>query len=324
MITLALVVTTACPLDCKHCLRGDTEARHLPFDVVEKAVGGAKKFGIDSIHVTGGEPFLYDRLADLFKLARDHKIPLTFSSNGLLLEKNSDLIERHKDLIRQVNISLESRVSEIHDAIRGEGAFKRVLEAFDFCRRHKVPFGINTCLNKLNSKNFADIVRFARSQKALQAIFTTVLPCTNAKANDLILGEPERKRAYQELLRLGRLSALDIFRLFYVPVYVAESIFASGNIIMCRNQSLQIVTVDVDGSIHFCCFLTQYDVSTEVAKRIRIANLKDISFEEGVRLFSEAIGRFHAERIGDFCRSTSDRENLDFNSCFYCSRKLGL
>jgi MoaA/NifB/PqqE/SkfB family radical SAM enzyme len=78
MITLALVVTTACSLKCKHCFRGDAAPRQLSFDLVEKAVAGAKKLGLQLIHVTGGEPFLYDRLGDLFDCAEKNSVLLSF------------------------------------------------------------------------------------------------------------------------------------------------------------------------------------------------------------------------------------------------------
>ncbi|MFH0940648.1 MAG: radical SAM protein [Candidatus Omnitrophota bacterium] len=318
------MTTTACNLNCKHCLRGDVKVQQLPFDILEKAVTGAKRFGLDSIHLTGGEPFLYEALPQVLKMAQDNDIPVTFSTNGLLLKKNAELIERYKKTIRLLNISLDSLYRDIHEKIRGVGTFEQVLGAFDFCRSRRLPFGILTCLNKLNCEGPINLVRFARKHKASQIFFSTALPCTNTKDNELILSEQQRSKIHQELIRLSRVSSMDFFRLFYVPVYIAESIFASNNIVMCNNQSLRVVTLDVDGSVHFCCFMTQYDLAGEVEKRLRIVSLRDVSFHEGFKLFSENIHRLLISRIEDFNDQTSQKKDADFNSCFYCYRKLSL
>ncbi len=323
MITLVLVTTTQCNLTCKHCLRGSASALHLPFDIVQKAVNGAKAFGIENIHLTGGEPFLYDHLPEIFELSLMNKIPLTFSSNGSLLVKNSGLIQKYKKVIRSINISIESHVAEIHEKIRGKGTYQIALEALEFLKKEKVPFGILACLNKWTTENLSDFAKFAKRRGAQQINFTTVLPCAHSVENDLILSEDRRAAVYQELLKLVRVSSLDFFRLFYVPVYIGEPIFASKNVTMCANQSLRSVTVDVEGSVHFCCFLTVYDVSPVVEKRLRIASLKENSFEGGFKQFSETIHRFLQERIGDY-GTEADTDRFDFNSCFYCNRKLGI
>ena len=323
MVGLVFVSTTECNLSCSHCLRGNAAPAHLPFEIIEKVVLGAKKFGIDNIHLTGGEPFLYKSLSLVFELADKNKIPLTFSTNGFLLAQRQDLIEKYKKNIRALNISLEGSQKDIHEKTRGEGAFDRALEAFDFCRRHEIPFGILSCLNKYNTADLSKIVRFAKTQKARHISFTTVLPCSRSRENALILSEGERQDVYLELLRLARLSALDYFRLFSVPVYIHEPIFASKNIVMCNNQSLRMITVDVDGSIHFCCFLTVYDTPLDVEKRLRVASLEKVSFDEALRQFSDCIHRFLQTRMEDY-KTQACRDGLDFNSCFYCNKKFGI
>ena len=319
------MTTTECNFSCKHCLRANAAVFHLPFDIVEKAVAGAKKYGIESIHLTGGEPFLYQDLAKFFALAFDQDLPMTFSSNGSMFERHEKLLEKYKKNIRLINISCDGSKKEVHERIRGEGSFEKALKAFDFCRRHKIPFGIITCLNKENALDLdaAGIVRFAKKQKAKRITFSTVLPCRNAQDNNLILDEAQRRKVLQELLRLTQLSSFDIFRIVSIPVYIAESIFASNHIVMCVPQSLRTVTIDVDGSLHFCCFLTVYDVPGEVMKRLRLVSLKDVSFDQGLEMLSNTMGRFFIGRMNDYASSMTT-DSLDFNSCFYCNAKLGI
>lgn len=324
MIKLACVLTTECNLKCLHCLRSNVIGSHLPFEIIQKAVAGAKKFGLEYVHLTGGEPFLYRHLPGLFELLAANNIQATFSSNGLLFEKNSELISKYKKVINFINISLDGHVASVHEATRGNGSFRAVLDSLEFARGNKLSFGVNCCLNRFNIAYAADMVKFARKLGAKHVNFSTVLPCTNADENGLVLCEAERKKAYNELRRLSYVSSLDFFKLFYVPVFISEPVYASSNIVMCANQSLRTITIDVDGSLHFCCFLTVYDVAFEVEKRLRIANLSDVSFEDGVKLFSDNIHRFLSDRINDYQTGFFDKEGLDFNSCFYCNKKLGI
>jgi MoaA/NifB/PqqE/SkfB family radical SAM enzyme len=324
MIKLACVLTTECNLRCLHCLRSNVAGSHLPLDKIQKALTGAKKFGLEYVHLTGGEPFLYRHLPGLFELLAANNIQATFSSNGLLFEKNSELINKYRKVIKFINISLDGHVSGVHEAMRGKGTFGAVLDSLEFSRGCKLSFGVNCCLNRYNVDHAADMVKFARKLGAKHINFSTVLPCTNAEENGLVLSETDRKKAYNELRRLAYVSSLDFFKLFYVPVFISEPVYASSNIVMCANQSLRTITIDVDGSLHFCCFLTVYDVAREVEKKLRIANLSDMSFEDGVKLFTDTIYRFLSDRIDDYQLGSFDKEGSDFNSCFYCNKKLGI
>ncbi len=324
MIRLVCVLTTECNLQCLHCLRDNAKATQLSLEDIKKAVLGAKQFGLDYVHFTGGEPFLYTRLPELFEFLKENGAQATFSSNGLLLSKNSSLIKKYRHNFKFINISLDGHTAEIHDAIRGKGAFESAMSAFEFCNKEKLPFGVTCCLNKFNSEYTKDLVRFAKKLKAKHVNFSTVLPCSNATENNLVLSESDRKKLLGTLSRLSHICSLDRFRLFYVPIFISEPICASNNIVMCTNQSLRTITIDVDGSFHFCCFLTVYDVPAEVEKRLRITSIRDVSFKDGVTSFVNSINNILLARVKDFNDSSIDKNSLDFNSCFYCNKKLGI
>lgn len=296
----------------------------LPFPIIEKTVEGAKRYGIENIHLTGGEPFLYRDLDRILNLASGLDIPVTFSSNGTLLKQHQGLLERYRKSIKLINLSFESHIPEVHDKIRGRGAFAKITEAFAFCRNNRIPFGILTCLNKWNAVHVFNIARLAKKQKAQQVNFSTVLPCRSARSNGLLLSQEERARVLKDLRRLEKAASLDFFRLFYVPVRLAEALYASDNIVMCVNQALRNITVDVEGSIHFCCYLTVQDALPEVLKGLRIAQLKDMGFDDGLRLFAKRMFEFLMARMDDFSQEKTPVKGLDFKSCFYCSGKFGI
>lgn len=321
MLNLIFVTTTDCQLQCRHCLRGEASGQHLPFEIVEKTVAGAKKYGIESIHLTGGEPFLYKDLAQTLALAEKENLAVTFSTNGLLLPAHRELLRAYRKQIRILSISAESPRRDVYEQIRGEGHFSQLLAALQFCRKEGLPFGILCCLNKLNASQIADIIKFARKEKAGQVHFTAALPCRRSRENDLVLSEEEREKALQILQKALHYSQLDFFRLAYTPIRIGEPVVASDSLVMCANQSLRQVTIDVDGQIHFCCFLTQYDIPYEQEKRLKIARLQDVSFDEALGLFQARMAEFLRGRLSDY-QDQRWKRDLDFSSCFYCHKKL--
>lgn len=324
MINLVFVATTHCQLSCPHCLRGEAGPQELSFDVFKKTVEGASAYGIENIHLTGGEPFLYSHLEQVFSLVSEKKLQLTFSTNGLLLAKQRHLLEKYPQLIRMLNVSLDSADKEVYESIRGRNNFSLLLENLQLLRELKIPFSTLTCLNRSNEGQVSRVLRFARYKGAASAVFTTVLPCERSRRNEMGLSEPVRRRLLAELRRNQHIHSFDPLNIFSVPVGIGEPIYASNQQIeMCANQAMRNLTIDVDGSLHFCCFLTVYGIDRETEKRIKIVPVDGIGFDEVLQRFSGRMELFLQERISDF-KNRPDKESLDFNSCFYCHQKLGL
>jgi len=323
-MNLIFVLTTECQLSCPHCLRGEVGPQHLSFEVFRKAIEGARPYGIENVHLTGGEPFLYRQLGEVFAYAERERLSLTFSTNGLLLFEHEELLKKYRNVIRMLHVSVESPKPQVYEAVRGKGHFKAVCEALKFCRRLRIPFSVLCCVSRINKDEAGPLIRFARKQKAAFAVFTTVLPCGRARKNGVELSEPERRLLLDELLKRQSVHAFDPLNIFSLPVHIGEPVFASDRqAIMCSNQGLRNLTVDVDGKLHFCCFLTVYGLSPEAESRIKIVSLLDHDFDEAYGEFVRQMGFFCQGRLADL-KAAADKDSLDFNSCFYCHKKLGL
>jgi MoaA/NifB/PqqE/SkfB family radical SAM enzyme len=291
--------------------------------LIEKAMAGAAAYGLDAVHVTGGEPFVYPELAGVFSLARRFGVSLSFSTNGLLLEQNARLLDQNKDLIRMLNISVDADSAAPYEAMRGEGNFPVLLRNLKFCRERRIPFGFNACVHAANRQDPWALARFARRCGAQLLNVSTALPCQRSLKNSCVLDQAGRSELIRRTQGAIRASEADPWRLFSVPVYMAQTLQTSSGAVMCPNQSLRSVTIDVDGSFHFCCFLTFYDLEPEFLKKLRLISLKDASFDEGLRIFTQTLQAFVRSRIADR-RQGAVPDDVDFNSCFYCYKKLGL
>jgi MoaA/NifB/PqqE/SkfB family radical SAM enzyme len=135
--TLWVQITgTWCNLECRHCINasGPRAPWLKPLDgaTIRRAIGEAEALGVKEIYFTGGEPFLHGEILPLLERALE-AAPTTVLTNGTLI--GSEQADALAALAARALYSLEIRVSlddpdrARNDAIRGEGAWEKAVEA---------------------------------------------------------------------------------------------------------------------------------------------------------------------------------------------------
>ncbi len=128
-----LFVTNDCNLRCTHCYVSSGEyvpPREMTTDEILGLVDQARDLGVSRFLVTGGEPFMVRDICDIIGhiTAESELVVLT---NGMFF--NDRNLERLKESVGRggisFQISLDGPTAELHDAIRGKGAFERTTEA---------------------------------------------------------------------------------------------------------------------------------------------------------------------------------------------------
>ncbi len=129
---LSLEVTTHCNNSCSHCFvraRGTSKSSLAP-NLVRTIVHEGYEAGYRNLHITGGEPLLWDRLPCIF----DYAFALGYlagflNTNGTLLtSKISRNLAGYKGL--SVSVSLQGP-RRCHDLIRGKGSYDRAREGIE-------------------------------------------------------------------------------------------------------------------------------------------------------------------------------------------------
>lgn len=130
--SLGIEVTTYCNSNCSHCFvrAGNSERSSLSVDLAREIISEGYKLGFRHLHITGGEPLLWEGLFMTLDYACDFGYKTVFlNTNGTLLEK--DVVTRlaaYDNL--SVSVSLEG--SEVlHNRMRDEGTYKRTLEGIE-------------------------------------------------------------------------------------------------------------------------------------------------------------------------------------------------
>ena len=311
---LIFSLTTRCNFSCKHCLRDLKNTKDLPLEIAEKVFREAKKYHFTHVCLTGGEPLVYPHFKEIVEMLSRHDYSFSTVTNGYIFSQFADLFKKHRRKISFIGFSIESTNQEIHDSIRRQGSFEKLLENFSICRKSKIPFRIVTAASLKNYKDLFNIALFAKKKGASALVVTTVLPCPRSVDNNLVLDAAKRNELFLTLREMPKIIKL--------PIMIGADIRAYSNITLCTSLDMKDVAFDADGNIVQCCEVANFDTGTIYQKGI-IASLKDVSFDDALKKLSEHIHQFKCRRIEDY-KTQPDPDEIDFSSCFYCLRQLGL
>ena len=139
---ILLELTNACNLMCKMCGRSATDFTINSFemsyldklkDVLEHA---------EEVTLFGwGEPLVYPKFSEILELLDKYDVRKYFVTNGMLLDKFTDEIFKHK--VDIIAISLDGANSETNDKIRRGGKFQKVIDNISNIVKEKKKRGVD-------------------------------------------------------------------------------------------------------------------------------------------------------------------------------------
>ena len=146
---LSIEITTRCNSSCSHCFvraRGAQQSSLSP-DLLQKMVREGYEAGYRHLHITGGEPLLWDGLPGIFDYAFGMGYQAAFlNTNGALLSPEiCRKLAMHSALA--VSVSLQGP-RRLHEAVRGKGSYKRALTGIDNALNAGVPVHIFTTVGR--------------------------------------------------------------------------------------------------------------------------------------------------------------------------------
>lgn len=126
--SLCIEVTTHCNGECRHCFvhTGISERSNLPINLAKEIISEGYTTGYRNLHITGGEPLLWEGLFDFLDCAFGIGYnTISMNTNGTLLtEIVSQRLAAYDCLL--ISVSLEGSEA-LHDRIRGKGSYRRAV-----------------------------------------------------------------------------------------------------------------------------------------------------------------------------------------------------
>mgnify|MGYP006269691155 CR=1 FL=1 len=197
---LMLEVTRRCQLHCVHCYAnaGKQLNRELSLSTLIHLVDEMPSLGWNPnsarIEIIGGEPLLRTDIKELVAEISRRGYFIRLFTNGLLL-KPDDISWLQKPSI-EVSISIDG-TEKTHDALRGNGTYKKALDAIKFLVQNGVNTRLNYCVYSHNLKDIETLLSLAVEIGVHAINFDEVLLVGRAVSNSL--NHAPRRKLYRSL-----------------------------------------------------------------------------------------------------------------------------
>jgi len=164
---VSISVTHTCCLKCRQCdLWKLPQDKEITTKQIKESIIKLKRWlGPFMLNLSGGEPLMRNDIPEIVKFAYDNDVATTITTNGFLLNKKiaDNLINCG---LTNINISLDG-FNEVHDFMRGEKTFERVMKNLDYINKNKK--GTNVCIAtvimKQNLEHLPRLIEFVDKNK---------------------------------------------------------------------------------------------------------------------------------------------------------------
>jgi MoaA/NifB/PqqE/SkfB family radical SAM enzyme len=148
---VSIKLTNKCNAFCKMCriVRSKTDIS-LDINVVLETIRNIKDIGVKRVTLTGGEPLLIKEVFDILKEIKKLGLRPILDTNGILLTK--ECASKLKECgVKNVEISIDSPVAELHDSIRNvPGIWDKAVQGIKYCKQEGIFVSVNMCIMREN------------------------------------------------------------------------------------------------------------------------------------------------------------------------------
>jgi MoaA/NifB/PqqE/SkfB family radical SAM enzyme len=155
--SLSIEVTTQCNINCQHCFARARKSSHaaLATNLVEEILTEAYRIGYRHLHITGGEPLLWEGLRGTLDFAFEMGFHTVFlNTNGTLLTTHTSRDLAKYDSL-SISVSLEGSEA-IQEKLRGKGSYRETLRGIQKASEAGIHVSIFTTACKSLLSDFAD------------------------------------------------------------------------------------------------------------------------------------------------------------------------
>jgi MoaA/NifB/PqqE/SkfB family radical SAM enzyme len=220
---VTLDVTRRCNLHCLGCrfhskeadepLTGEREIRDFPFEWAERLFSELRALGTRTFFFMGeGEPLLYPRIFDIFRLAKDYGFHTTVTTNGTLIDKtraeriiDSGLDEMHVSLWTDSREDYAIQYSgtdpeNLQRVINGMRIFSSLKKEMDLQNPRIV---LTNPINRLNHQK-VDVMFTLAKEIGCDGISYTPFKTNRGKLAHYALSENQQKDLYDHMIGLKK------------------------------------------------------------------------------------------------------------------------
>jgi MoaA/NifB/PqqE/SkfB family radical SAM enzyme len=256
MMVIGFAITEHCNLRCPHCIRDDvTTYRALDLSLIERVIDDAGRlFGPVAVSLTGGEPLIHERFRDIVDLCAARSLPYRFVTNGWHMQRTMPILDRYAP--QAVRVSLSGADEAVHDAERGRGSFRRVLQAVALLTSRRIPTVLSIVVDRRDRHQLREAAALAEALGVLriQFILPQPVPGSALRDSDLPPAEWESVRDEIDAIAAASRSRTEITLDYGAPLRATDG--------ECSTMSHERIYVNARGQLSLCCQLSEYGFNT--------------------------------------------------------------
>ncbi|WP_341452629.1 radical SAM protein [Desnuesiella massiliensis] len=237
--------TSACNLKCKGCWAAEYDkTTSMNNELLDRIITEGKQLGIYMYIYSGGEPLM--RKKDLIDLAEKH------SDCMFLAFTNATLVDEEfaKELKRVGNFALAISVEgfeEETDMRRGQGTFKKIIQAMDILKKEKLIYGFSTCYHSKNTEAIGsdEYIDLMIEKGCTFGWYFTYMPIGKDALPELVAAPEQREKMYH-FIRDTRASK---------PIFVLD-FWNDGEYVQgCIAGGRNYIHINSNGDVEPCAFI---------------------------------------------------------------------
>lgn len=196
---LRVAVTNKCNLSCRYCVgkkKNKTDSQpELSQQQIIKIIRTAKKLGIDTVRITGGEPLLRKDIVKIVSKINRLGIKVGLTTNGTILNLRAKKLFQAG--LNQINISLDSLNPETYHRLTG-GNIKNVLAGLRAAKRAGFQkIRLNVVVTEDNKEEIPEFLEFAAKNNFILKLIEQMPFAKNKKYVPLAPIEKELVKKYK-------------------------------------------------------------------------------------------------------------------------------
>jgi MoaA/NifB/PqqE/SkfB family radical SAM enzyme len=320
-VKLVFELTDLCNFMCVHCIREEgrssqascSSAHFLAPETIRRILAEVEPYGmVDSIALTGGEPTIHPRFAEIVSTIADSGYMISLVTNGWDFPGALESILAVKPFVRAVTFSLDGATEATHDAIRNrEGSFRAVMSAITSCQHHGLNVQINMTVTRSSRSQLVEMALLASRLGCSAVGFAHCQPTPGARAAGLTMTMPERLQVESDIA--------DIQRQLNLKVYLAGDHHSPSLFVQCPQLCLRELNIDYRGFLTACCVLSGFQggaPDTDV-----VADLNRVSIFDAHQALITRIAAVNQDKINRLRAGTSTP--ADHFMCSHCLKHYG-
>lgn len=195
-------ITERCNWSCQHCYREKDDIEELPLEDLRRVIIGYKQLlhtlkiqpYCAQLNIAGGEPFLRADIFDILEMIkRFNYFRVRLVTNGSFINRETVRKLKILGLIDRIQISIEG-MQENNNRIRGEGSFKKIINAAKMLIRVGFRVTSQLTLSKQNVSDLPQLVSLCERLGVNTFAARRLVPLGQGKDFLSSILEPDRQR----------------------------------------------------------------------------------------------------------------------------------